>query len=181
MSSQFNSQNWIEGVNRYSLAKPPTWFLSALWDFDASLVIIPSEQHSLYRLAQRRKVNLPDHIIKDPIFQQSDSQMMARHGLVPVTTIMPTINWADPENFMELARRAPWRNGGHEAVSKRMEEEEAAIEAKKREAQDEHLASLAKDAWGFYNKKIGVRSHMYIPRSKSSVVSKSKSPSIRIK
>lgn len=174
--------NWIADRNRFSLAEPPKWFLSALWDFDNSLVIIPSRQQALYRLAQRRKVNLSEKMLQDPFFQESDTQMLASYGLVPVTSIMPTINWADPENFMELARRAPHRQGGADEVLKKIEEQEAKEALNKQLAEDDHLNSLGKDAWGLYNKKLGLRSHMYIPRNKSEVVSKKRrSPSIRIK
>lgn len=173
--------NWIPDVNRFNLAPPPVWFLSALKDFDDSLVIIPSRQQALYRLAQRRRINLPEKMLSDPFFQESDTKMLASYGLVPVTSIMPSINWADPENFMELARRAPHRQGGADEVMKKLEEQEAREEISKAAAQDDMLTGISKDAWGMYQKKIGVRSHMFIPRRKSDLVRKSKSPSIRVK
>lgn len=175
--------NWIPDVNRFNLPVPPAFWLRALWEFDSSLVVIPSKQEPLYRLAQRRKIQLPDHILKDPLFQQSDTQMMAGYGLIPVTSIMPTINWSDPSNFQELARRAPWRMGGSEEVLKKIEEQEARQELDKAATQDDMLHHLGRDAWGLYNKKIGVRSHMYIPRNKASIVGQKsgRSPSVRVK
>lgn len=177
------SSNFIRDVNRFNLPEPPAFWLRALWEFDSSLVVIPSKQQALYRLAQRRKVNLPEKILRDPFFQQSDTQMLASYGLVPVTSILPTINWSDPSNFQELASRAPWRNGGSEEVLRKIEEQEAREELDRTVNQDEHLTSLGRDAWGLYKKKLGLQSHMYIPRRKESIVGgkNPSSPSFRIK
>ena len=156
--------NYIVDENPFKLAGPPNHWLRALWDFDNSLVVIPSRQGFYYRLSQRRKPNLPTHIVNDVLFKDSDTRMLARHNLVPVTTILSTANWSNPVLFEELRRRAPWRLGGAEKVINTIEAREAQEELDKRVNTDDHLSSLGKDAWGLYNKKIGVRSHMYIPQ-----------------
>lgn len=172
--------NYIVDTNPFKLAGPPSWWLRQLWEFDSSLVIVPSRQDCIYRLAQRRKLNLPADMVNDMLFQQSDTQMLASYGLIPVTTILSTANWSNPFLFEELRRRAPWRLGGADAVANRLDEEDFKAEVDKRAQTDEHLTYLGKDAWGLYNKKIGTRSHMYIPKTKQEglVVA---SPAIRIK
>lgn len=156
-------RNFIVDLNRFSLAGPPNWWLQKLWEFDNSLVVVPSRQACVYRLAQRRKLQLPDHIVNDALFNESDTKMLARYSLVPVTSIIPTANWSNPYMFVELANRAPWRQGGAEAVNKRLEDQEWQDMIDTQIKTDEHLTYLAKDAWKLYNKKIGVRSHMYSP------------------
>lgn len=103
----------------------------------------------------------------DLLFDQSDTKMLARHGLIPVTTILATANWSNPFLFEELRRRAPWRLGGAAEVTAQLEAREAQEELDKRARTDAHLSALGKDAWGLYGKKIGIRSHMYIPQRKA--------------
>jgi hypothetical protein len=157
--------NYIPDLNRFALAGPPSWWLSKLWDFDSSLVVVPSRQDCVYRLAQRRKLNLPEKMTNDLLFKQSDTQMLATYGLIPVTTIIATANWSNPYLFIELANRAPHRLGGAEKVTQMVEDQEQQKELLKRMQTDEHLQYLGKDAWGLYKKKIGTQSHMYIPRT----------------
>lgn len=174
-------QNYIEDINRFRLAGPPKWWLQKLWDFDNSLVVVPSRQSCIYRLGQRRKLRLPDHIVNDALFKESDTKMLASYGLIPVTTILATANWSDPYMFVELANRAPWRMGGAAEAIKQVEAQDAKQEMQQQFAQDDMLNWLGKDAWGLYNKKIGTRSHMYIPKTANQVVGGRKSPAIKIK
>lgn len=172
--------NYIPDVNKFKLSGPPQWWLRQLWDFDSSLVVVPSQQGFYYRLAQRRKPNLPERLTRDMLWQQSDTKMLARHGLIPVTTILATANWSNPFMFEELRRRAPWRLGGAEAVINNIEDGEKMDELKRQEETQDVLNQLGKDGWGLYNKKIGVRSHMWSPRTKKSEGVPQKSPAIKI-
>jgi hypothetical protein len=162
--------NWIPDVNRFALAQPPQFFLSKLWEFDNSLVILPSRQSPVYRLAQRRKLNLPEKMVNEALFNESDTQLLASYSLVPVTSILGTVNWHDPYLFVELHNRAPHRQGGADKVNALLEDQDAKTELMKAAKQDELLTYLGKDAWGLYNKNIGVRSHMYSPRTKADIV-----------
>ena len=148
--------NYIPDHNRYKLAGPPRWFLAQLWDFDSSLVIVPSRQGFYYRLAQRRPLKLPEHITNEALWNESDTQMLATYSLVPVTTILATANWSNPLLFKDLAERAPWRQGGTNKVIASIEAREREVELRKRQATDEHLTHLSKDAWKLYRKKIGL-------------------------
>ena len=158
--------NYIVDQNRFKLSGPPQWWLRRLWEFDSSLVVVPSRQGFYYRLAQRRPLQLPEHMVNDLLFQQSDTQMLAQYGLVPITTILATANWDNPFMFEQMRRMAPWRMGGAEKVNAMIEQQEAQEELDRRAKQDEELSYLAKDAWKFYNKKIGTRTHLYSPKTK---------------
>lgn len=158
--------NYLPDVNRFKLAGPPDWWLRKLWDFDSSLVVVPSRQACVYRLAQRRRLNLPEHLVNDSLWKESDTRMLATYGLIPVTTIIATANWSNPLMFIELANRAPHRQGGADEVNRRLEEQDQKDELDKQAKTDEHLQYLGKDAWMLYQKKIGLRSHMWSPTVK---------------
>ena len=148
--------NYIPDVNRFKLAGPPRWFLARLWDFDPSLVIVPSRQGFYYRLSQRRKLQLAEKIVNEALWQQSDTQMLASYSLVPVTTILATANWGNPYIFRELANRAPHRMGGADEVNKMLDEQDQQDDLQKQAKTDEHLTYLGKDGWQLYRKKIGL-------------------------
>ena len=174
-------RNYIPDQNLFSLAGPPDWFLRQLWDFDDSLVIIPSRQGFYYRLAQRRKIQLPDHVVREAMWQYSDTQMMASYGLVPVTTILATANWSNPYIFVELHNRSVHRMGGHEKVNADLDAQERKDAIDAQVQTDEHLTSLSKDAWGLYRKKIGLRTRMWSPTVRNNgPQQESKSPAIVI-
>jgi len=149
--------NYIPDINRFQLAGPPVHWLRKLWDFDSSLVVIPSRQACIYRLAQRRKLNLPEHITNNALFNESDTRMLASYGLIPVTSILPTANWSNPYLFQELENRDPHRNGGGNECADRLYTQDAEVERDLAQRTDEQLTYLGKDAWKYYNKKIGLR------------------------
>ena len=157
--------NYIQDTNRFQLAGPPKYWLKQLWAFDNSLVVIPSRQGFYYRLAQRRKLKLPEHIVNDILFKESDTKMLASYSLVPVTTIIATAKWDNPLMWVDLAERAPWRMGGAQKVIKMIEEREANAKTALNQQISEHLDYLARDAWNLYKKNQGLRSHMWSPRS----------------
>lgn len=149
--------NYIPDLNRFKLAGPPVWWLSKLHEFDDSLVVVPSRQDCVYRLAQRRPLNLPAHVVNDALFNASDTRMLASYSLVPVTSILATANWSNPFLFQELANRAPWRQGGAEQVEKRLLQWEREEEIKTHQAIDQRNTTIAKDGWKVYQAKTGQR------------------------
>lgn len=104
----------------------------------------------------------------DILWKESDTRMLARYSLVPVTTILATVNWANPLFFEELRRRAPWRQGGTDEIVKKIEAQEEKEKIDKQLVIDDTNTQLAKDAWGMYLKKIGLRSQMWSPKTKAS-------------
>lgn len=157
--------NFIRDRNPFSLAGPPDYFLRQLYDFDDSLVLVPSRQGFFYRLGQRRPLKLKESIVNDILKEQADTLMLASYSLVPVTTVLATCNWGDPNFFEELRRRAPWRWGGAKAYEAIINEQERKEQLEMRAKRDERNTYLAKDAWRYYNKLIGTRSHLWIPNT----------------
>lgn len=147
--------NYLVEKNPFKLAGPPKWFLQRLFEFDPSLVIMPSGQGFYYRLAQRRKLDLSTKLVNDLLFNDSDTQMLASRGLVPVTTILSTANWDNPLLFKDLAERAPWRQGGAEKVIKKLEDDEFAKDMKKRSEVEQNIVDRTKDGWKLYQHKTG--------------------------
>lgn len=156
--------NYIEDVNKFRLAGPPQWFLRQLHEFDPSLVIVPSRQGFMYRLAQRRKLKLPEHLVNDALFNESDTKMLASYSLVPVTTIIATCNWSNPLIWKELNDRAPWRNGGAEKFTKVVEDLDQKKEDRINADIDDRNTILAKDGWNLYQKKIGLGRTYFLNR-----------------
>jgi hypothetical protein len=148
--------NYIADENKFKLAQPPGWWLRKLYEFDSSLVVIPSRQSHCYRLAQRRELKLPEHMVNDALFKHSDTQMMASYGLVPVTTIMAWPNWDNPYMWKELAERAPWRQGGADMVNKLIEDHEREEQLRIDLQNSQMTHELAHDSWKLYRKKIGL-------------------------
>lgn len=90
--------------------------------------------------------------------------MLASYGLIPVTSILPTANWSNPYLFVELANRAPHRMGGAEKAIQAVEDQDWKAEIDRAAKTDEQLTMTAKDAWKYYNKKIGLRGSIDLGR-----------------
>ena len=159
--------NYIVDTNPFQLAGPPDWFLRQLWEFDNSLVLVPSRQGFFYRLGQRRPLKLPERMVNDILKEHADTQMLASYSLVPVTTVLATANWSNPVFFEELRRRAPWRWGGADKFEKMVEEQDLREAIDKKAKIDDRNTYLAKDSWRYYNKLIGTRSHLWSPTTKT--------------
>lgn len=173
--------NYIHDVNPFNLAGPPKWWLQKLWEFDNSLVVIPSKQDFVYRMAQRRPPDPKAKLVGD-LAQDSDSRMMAQYGLIPVTTINATARWDNPLMWEDLRMRCPWRMGGWEQYEKAMDEIEQKKEMEKAAIADDRNTLIAKDGWKYYQKKAGFRSQMWSPTVKNKRdTERMKSPQIVIK
>ena len=172
--------NYIPDTNPFNLAPPPQWWLRQLNEFDNSLVVVPSRQGFFYRLAQRRPLTLKENITNDALFKESDTKMLAAHSLIPVTTIVANPRWDNPLMWHELAQRAPWRQGGAEKFLETVEVMEAKKEIDKAQATSDHLDYLGKDGWKYYNKKLGLRSHLWSPKTQDRSRPKVQTPLIKI-
>ncbi len=174
--------NYIADENKFKLGGPPKWWLVQLYHFDDSFVVVPSRQGFYYRLAQRRRLSLPEKLTQDMLWKESDTKMLASYGLIPVTTILATANWSNPYLFEELRRRSVHRMGGAAKVNALIEEQEQQEEAARQAKIDDTNSQLAKDAWGLYNKKIGLRSQMWSPRTPTAkpAAKLDRSPAIKI-
>lgn len=153
--------NWIPDTNRFSLAGPPNWFLKQLWEFDNSLVIVPSRMGFFYRLAQRAPLRLSTAVVNDIMKEQADTAMLVNYGLVPITTVLSTVRWDNPAIWDDLRRRAPWRMGGAAEYENKLLDQEKAEELEKAAKQADMLDYIAKDSWKYYKQKQGLRTSLF--------------------
>lgn len=172
--------NFIPDHNKFKLAGPPKWWLQRLHDFDPTLAVVPSRQGFFYRLAQRKKLSLPEQMAQGSLWHESDTQMLATYGLIPVTTIVATANWSNPFMFEELRRRSPHRMGGAAKITEQIEQAERDESDRKNAVIEDQTTQVAKDAWGMYLKKIGLRSQMYSPKVKKAAKQPSEARSAAI-
>lgn len=149
-------KNWIEDENPFNLERPPEWWLKRLWDFDATLVLVPSRQKAVYRLAQRIPPNPAIAAVNEALWMHSDIRMLAGYGLIPVAPLFTPVNWDHPRIFQELAERCPAMLGGFEKTMKRIEDREEDERKAVQRQQDEHLEALGDDGWNFIRKKAGL-------------------------
>jgi hypothetical protein len=155
--------------NPFGLAAPPAWFLADLTRFDPDLVIFPSQQEAVYRLGRKVK-HAPDiwRSVKSlssttaddgtPLHARPDSKVMAQHGLVPVTSILPSglTHWG-PEILRDLAHRDIQRYGGGDAFVDALEANEDAEAARQNQAIAGDLAALSHQAYSDIAWKSGRR------------------------
>jgi len=77
--------NWIPVPNPFNLTAPPPWWLQLIYDYDRDLVVFPSRNERVYRLARRARISggLPgDFPIHHP-----DTAIMKQHRLVSVSSL----------------------------------------------------------------------------------------------
>ena len=145
--------------NPFGLAGPPAWFLVDLAVFDADLVLFPSQEEAVYRLGRKvthagdiwRLVrsldgkNLDDGTATKP---RPDAQVMARHHLVPVTSLLPSplTRWG-PTILQDLAAMDVRRFGGADRFVDAIEEREADAEARARRTTHDDLDALSHQAY----------------------------------
>lgn len=84
--------NYIETGNPFGLARPPHYFLQAMFVHDRRLVIFPSMQEPVYRFCRRRTQTPP---ILSLLGRQKhpDLGVMFAHRLVGICAILPGPHW----------------------------------------------------------------------------------------
>jgi len=164
-------RNWIGDQNRFGLASPPTWWLQRLADFDNQLVIIPSRQEPVYRIARRRQFS-PGIGTLALLDTQRDTAMLASYGLVPVTTMIRYAQrWEIDSLLQKLRDRDTWALSGGpmsgrsaaeraERVVGAIEQQEDALAAKERQRMRDDLDYRGKDAWKSYQARTGQRTRL---------------------
>lgn len=160
--------NWIADKNRYGLETPPTWWLQRLSDFDDQLVVIPSRQQAVYRIARRRQFS-PGLGPMAVIDNSMDTGMLALHGLVPVTTMIRYSGaWDIDTVLVKLRDRDTWRiSGGPQSgrtsqeranlVADAIEADEDRQVSNERERSRADLDYRSRDAWRSYQARTGQR------------------------
>jgi hypothetical protein len=149
-SSDFNpSLNFLCEENPFGLASPPNWFLEEMWKFDPCLVIFPSKEEAIYRMARR-----VEHgqailtLVADPARRRPDTTMFWKHRLVPVTSILPSpfVHWS-PVLLKDLAERDIRRQGGYKKVADRLDAEDEKREAQWSSGVEDGATIRARASW----------------------------------
>lgn len=100
---------WINEVNPFNLPEPPGWWQQTVFDYDKMLRILPSQKDRVYRLGRivRREARLGLSAMRE-VHRHPDTTMMIRHGLVPISTVLP---WAihSTKILRDLKARDLWR------------------------------------------------------------------------
>jgi len=158
--------NWLPDQNRFSLPKPPDWFLGALAGYDDQLVLIPSRQQPLYRMARRSKmrpgspVRVGNQSMKrmniTDFDHSEDTRMLYARCLVPVLTLQPWVTW-NLDLIGILRSRDIWAHGGSKAVADQLDAaDEAERQRLDKEAEDQLLYRLG-DAYRSIQYREGLR------------------------
>ncbi|HDZ43059.1 MAG TPA: hypothetical protein ENH80_03860 [Phycisphaerae bacterium] len=161
--------NYVGAPNPYQLAGPPAWWLQELAIFDSDLVVIPSQQQPVYRLARRvrrGKGLLASHLpqVKD-FMPQPDTLQMHALRVVPVTTILPGSVWGT-HIFSILRSRDTWRVGGGDKAADLMDEADRQKRQRQRQGWHDDGGAVAADMFKSYSYRAGSRTSMaYSPRS----------------
>jgi hypothetical protein len=140
--------NFLADENPYGLAAPPPWFLRALYERDPDLVVMTSKLQPVYRLARRTRKSLG--LVKAAM-RDGDTARMVVHRLIPVTTILPFVQWG-PGVLQWLDDHDMWKAGGVDGAEQRLIAQDQARLAKIQQEQDDEAA--ARGASGYLAAKL---------------------------
>lgn len=145
-SSNFNpALNYLRGENPFGLSAPPTWFLEEMWKFDPCLVIFPSKEEGLYRLARRVEHGSP---ILTIMKGRPDTQVFWQHRLTPITSILPSpfVHWS-MLLLNDLAERDIRRQGGYKKAADKLDAQDDRRDEQWRLETADGAAVRARDSW----------------------------------
>ncbi len=104
------ARNYIETGNPFNLARPPAFFLTDLERYDPEIVIFPSLEESVYRVARRKKLSAlvfeQVKLAHQMLSRRPDTQVFAQHRLVGIGSLFPSLytHWG-PHLVKELSER----------------------------------------------------------------------------
>lgn len=141
-----------------SVPVPPAWFLAAIHDYDAELVLLPSRTKPFaYIIARRVRGKTWDKATVDSM-TNPDTKLCMAHNLVPVCMMFkhgPV--WDVTPILKSLAARDLWAHGGAEKVADLLEEQEEAERTKIDADIRADLWNRSGDAWRSYQRRTGQR------------------------
>src|SRR5579859_7189909 len=156
-------RNYLETANPWHLPAPAQWWLQQMYDYDAELVVFPSQVRMAYVLARRRhfsnameEMNRTD---KNILRQTAgmDGDVLATHNLIYVRHLIGnTIR--RPEIFQWLRDHDTKALGGGEKVANLIESVEDYNARKKRQQMLDDIDHRARDAYRSYKARTGQRS-----------------------
>ena len=163
---------WIEDQNRFTLERPPDWFLTGLTGYDANLVLIPSRMRRQYLLCRRRQYTqgLGDVAMVDN--KHPDTNMCYAYGVLPIAPLRWHKTKSDAGMFTQqnlkslletLKERDAWSAGGGplahnpDAVADAVDAYDAAQERKRDQSNWDNFYHMGRDAWRSLTARIGSR------------------------
>lgn len=155
--------NFLRSENPFKLADPPAWWLQALFDYDAELVVFPSRLRMAYVLARRRHFSNAmaelDRLDKDLLKQSAglDGDILAQHNLIFVRHLLG-LTTSRHSIFQWLRDNDLRAKGGGETVAKLIESEEEYRARLARQRMTDDIDHRARDAWRSYQARTGRRS-----------------------
>jgi len=156
-------RNYVGAPNPFQLAGPPAWWLRELAIFDADLVVVPSQQQPVYRLA--RRVRRAKGLLESAVPQVKDFQplpdTLQMHALrvVPVTTIMPGAVWGN-HLFATLAARDTWRVGGGAKTADLLDEADRVARQRRKAETHDTAGEVAARMHEAYSYRSGSRTSL---------------------
>lgn len=167
---------WVPDLNRFSLAKPPDWFLHSLYLYDDKLFLIPSRQQPVYRLARSigrqpgQKVNIQGRRIGSMNITEfddaPDTKMLYDRCAAPIRTIQPYIVWTT--EIIDYLRSCDiWAQGGAAKVAAELdaaeERERQAIKKRGDSELDARLSDAVKSLRARQGERISMRGQRSTP------------------
>lgn len=117
--------NWLhEAPNPFNLSAPPAWFRLQMAAQDAALVIFPSQEEGVYRVARRAPHATVARFSLGFVRKRPDTKTYIDNGLVPVTSLLPFTQWG-PVVLSDLAEMDIQRFGGAEKVADELDRRDA--------------------------------------------------------
>lgn len=150
------------GKNYYDIdskmAIPPAYWLERLYDFDADLVVFPSQQVPFaYCLARRarRTAGINTGVLKEGA--TPDTKMCLKHHLLPVTIIYRhnAAAWSIDNILSDLKARDTWAMGGSKKVADVLDAQDEQQRAKIKQDIRNDFYHRSGDAWRSYNLRSG--------------------------
>jgi len=143
------------------MAVPPEYFLQRMYDYDALLVMFPSQRvPGAYVIARRREnsAGLTGGALADYL-TQPDTKTCVAMGWIPVCLMYQTgISWDPSQIIAKLTARDIRAEGGADKVSDMLEEQEAAEVARTKAAIYDDQWTRSGDAWRSYQHRTGASS-----------------------
>jgi hypothetical protein len=147
--------NYIRDRNRWNLSAPPAWWQQQLFDYDPLLVVIPSRQMPVYRIARRARVSIKP---LDIVNTEADTAMLATYLLVPVTTMIRMGGtWSIDNILRQLKARNIRELGGADKVADQLDANDAAKEKALKDGIRSDMDYRSRDAWRSYQARTGQR------------------------
>lgn len=153
------------GVNYYDIdqkmAIPPAFWLQRLFDFDADLVVFPSQQVPFaYCLARRARKTAGINTGILGAGATPDTKFCLAHHLLPVTLIYRhnSAAWSIDNIIAELKARDTWALGGAKAVADKLDERDQANRDRIAKENRTNMWNRSGDAWRSYQLRTGAAS-----------------------